>query len=102
MAGVRIAAGTDAGTGYNPHGGLPEQVALLGSHGMTTKQALTAATRNAAHAIGLAETHGKIAVGRRADLLVVDGDPFADLAALRNVRAVYLGGRLVDVAGVIG
>ena len=102
MAGVRIAAGTDAGTGYNPHGGLPEQVALLGSHGMTSEQALTAATRDAAHAIGLTETHGKIAVGRRADLLVVGGDPFADLAALRNVRAVYLGGRLVDVAGVIG
>jgi imidazolonepropionase-like amidohydrolase len=69
---------------------------------MTSEQALTAATRNAAHAIGLAETHGKIAVGRRADLLVVDGDPFADLAALRNVRAVYLGGRLVDVAGAPG
>src|SRR5919107_5969900 len=101
-AGVRIAAGTDAGTGYNPHGGLPEQVALLGSHSMTSEQALTAATRDAAHAIGLTETHGKIAVGRRADLLVVDGDPFADLAALRNVRAVYLGGRLVDVARVTG
>jgi imidazolonepropionase-like amidohydrolase len=102
MAGVRIAAGTDAGTGYNPHGGLPEQVALLGNHGMTPEQALAAATWDSAHAIGLAEMHGKIAVGRRADLLVVNGDPFADLAALRNVRAVYLGGRLVDVAGVTG
>jgi imidazolonepropionase-like amidohydrolase len=102
MRGVRIAAGTDAGTGYNPHGGLPEQVALLGNHGMTPERALTAATWHAAHAIGLAEAHGKIAVGRRADLLVVDGDPLADLAALRNVRAVYLGGRLVDVAGATG
>jgi imidazolonepropionase-like amidohydrolase len=99
-AGVRIAAGTDAGTGYNPHGGLPEQITLLGSHGMTPERALTAATWNAAHAIGLAETHGRLAVGRRADLLVVDGNPFADLAALHNVRAVYLGGRLADVAGV--
>jgi imidazolonepropionase-like amidohydrolase len=101
-AGVRIAAGTDAGTGYNPHGGLPEQVTLLGHHGMTPEQALTAATWDSANAIGLAETHGKIAVGRRADLLVVDGDPFDDLAALRNVSAVYLGGRLVDVARVTG
>ncbi len=101
-AGVRIAAGTDAGTGYNPHGGLPEQVTLLRHHGMTPEQALTAATWDSANAIGLAETHGKIAVGRRADLLVVDGDPFDDLGALRNVRAVYLGGRLVDVARVTG
>jgi hypothetical protein len=30
---------------------------------------------------------------------VVDGDPFIDLAALRNVRAVYLAGRLIDAAG---
>jgi imidazolonepropionase-like amidohydrolase len=101
-AGVRIAAGTDAGTGYNPHGGLPEQVTLLRHHGMTPEQALTAATWDSANAIGLAETHGKIAVGRRADLLVVDGDPFDDLGALRNVSAVYLGGRLVDVARVTG
>jgi imidazolonepropionase-like amidohydrolase len=98
--GVRIAAGTDAGTGYNPHGGLPEQVALLGRHGMAPERALAAATRDAAYAVGLAETHGRLAAGRRADLLVVDGDPFTDLAALRNVRAVYVGGRLADVAGV--
>ena len=63
---------------------------------MTTKDALTAATRDAARAIGLAETNGRLAVGLRADLLVVDGDPLADVAALRNVRAVYLEGRLVD------
>jgi imidazolonepropionase-like amidohydrolase len=100
-AGVRIAAGTDAGTGYNPHGGLPEQVALLGSHGMAPERALTAATRDAAHAVGLAETHGRLVPGRRADLLVVHGNPFTDLAALRNVRAVYLAGRHADLAGGI-
>src|SRR5918998_551773 len=65
-AGVRIAAGTDAGTGYNPHGGLPEQIALLERHGMTPERALTAATPDAAHAVGLSETHGRLAVGRRA------------------------------------
>jgi imidazolonepropionase-like amidohydrolase len=97
-AGVRIAAGTDAGTGYNPHGGLPEQIALLEKHGMEPEQALTAATRDAAYAVGLAETHGRLAAGRPADLLVVGGGPFADLAALRNVRAVYLGGDLVGAA----
>jgi imidazolonepropionase-like amidohydrolase len=97
-AGVRIAAGTDAGTGYNPHGGLPEQVALLERHGMTPEAALTAATLGAARAVGLAETHGRISAGRRADLLVVDGDPLADVTTLRRVRAVYLGGRLADAA----
>ena len=41
-------------------------------------------------------------VGWLAADLVVDGDPFDDLGALRNVSAVYLGGRLVDVARVTG
>jgi imidazolonepropionase-like amidohydrolase len=98
-AGIRIAAGTDGGTGYNPHGGLPDQVALLARHGMTAERALGAATRGSARAIGLAETHGQLATGRRADLIVVDGDPLADLAALHEVRAVYLGGRLANDAG---
>jgi imidazolonepropionase-like amidohydrolase len=98
-AGVRIAAGTDAGTGYNPHGGLPEQIALLGNHGMAPERAVTAATRDAAHAVGLSETHGLLTPGRRADLFVVDGDPFKDLAALRNVRVVYLTGRIIDAVG---
>jgi imidazolonepropionase-like amidohydrolase len=98
-AGVRIAAGTDAGTGYNPHGGLPEQVALLERHGMSPERALTAATHDAAYAVGLAETHGRLVAGRRADLLVVNGDPSTDLAALRNVRAVYLAGRDTDLPG---
>jgi imidazolonepropionase-like amidohydrolase len=98
-AGIRIAAGTDAGTGYNPHGGLPNQVALLKRHGMTAERALGAATRDSACAIGLAETHGQLATGRRADLLLVNGDPLADLAALHKVRAVYLGGRLANDAG---
>ncbi|HEX2282614.1 MAG TPA: amidohydrolase family protein, partial [Thermomicrobiales bacterium] len=93
------AAGTDAGTGYNPHGGLPDQVALLERHGMTAERALGAATRESARAIGLAETHGQLATGWRADLLVVDGNPLADLAALHKVRAVYLGGRLAYQAG---
>jgi imidazolonepropionase-like amidohydrolase len=97
-AGVRIAAGTDAGTGYNPHGGLPEQISLLHREGMTPERALTAATRDAARAIGLGEANGRLEVGRCADLLVVDGDPFADLTALGNVRAVYLEGRAVKTA----
>lgn len=98
-AGVRIAAGTDAGTGYNPHGGLSHQVVLLGRHGMTPERALTAATLDAARSIGLAEGSGRLAAGRRADLLVVDGDPFTNLEALEDVRAVYVGGQSVSCEG---
>ena len=98
-AGVQIAAGTDAGTGYNPHGGLAHEVMLLGRHGMTSERALTAATRDAARAIGLADRNGRLAGGRRANLLVVDGNPLADLEALHNIRTVYVRGQPMDSLG---
>ena len=98
-AGVRVAAGTDAGTGYNPHGGIADQILLLERHGMKAERALSAATRHAASAIGLADTHGLLAVGQPADLLVVGGDPLTNLAALREVREVYVGGRRAHDAG---
>jgi imidazolonepropionase-like amidohydrolase len=100
-AGVRIAAGTDAGTGYNPHGGLPEQVSLLERHGMSREHALAAATAGSAQAIGLADSAGRIAAGYPADLLVVNGDPLVDLAALQDVGAVYVGGRLIEPVKVV-
>jgi imidazolonepropionase-like amidohydrolase len=93
-SGVRVAAGTDGGTGYNPHGGLPEQAKLLERHSMSREAALAAATAGSARAIGL--DAGRIASGYPADLLVVAGDPLANLNALERVRAVYLSGRLVE------
>jgi imidazolonepropionase-like amidohydrolase len=53
------------------------------------------ATTDAADAIGLGDDTGRLAGGYRADLLLVDGDPLNDLEALRDVRAVMAGGRLV-------
>jgi imidazolonepropionase-like amidohydrolase len=97
-AGVKIAAGTDGGTGYNPHGGLPQQIAILRRCGMSSVAALTAATSGAARASGLSGTAGRIFPGYPADLLVVDGDALADLGALRKIRAIYLGGRVVEPA----
>ncbi len=56
------------------------------------------ATVDAAHALGLSDT-GALAPGMRADLLVVDGDPLADIAALRRVRHVLAAGRPVGTGG---
>ena len=57
-------------------------------------QILRIATVDSAQALGLGEVTGQLAPGFSADLLVVDGDPLADLAALRKVRRVMAGGRL--------
>jgi imidazolonepropionase-like amidohydrolase len=95
-AGVRLIGGTDAGISpLKPHDVLPRGIAFLASAGLTNAEALVAATSRAAEACGVADRKGTVAVGKDADLLVVDGDPTRDLGALFSVRAVYRAGRRV-------
>jgi imidazolonepropionase-like amidohydrolase len=93
-AGVRLVSGSDGG--INPgkrHGILPEAVIHLVDGGVSALDALACATSVAAAACGIADRKGRVGAGLDADLLLVDGDPLADIATLRNVRAVYLRGR---------
>lgn len=92
--GVRVACGSDAGSPLNPVWELVRELELLVEAGMTHAEALTAATADAAELIGSTEI-GVVEAGRLADLVVVRGDPFTDLEALRRVRAVVKGGALV-------
>jgi len=91
--GVRIIAGTDAGIDNNPHhqyvGGLEYLVTL----GFQPGQVLAMATTEAAAALGLGASTGRLAPGYDADLIVVSGDPQADIAALRDLRRVIARGR---------
>jgi imidazolonepropionase-like amidohydrolase len=63
-----------------------------------TAEALATATSVAADAFGLGNHKGHLRRGFDADLVLVDGDPFADIGALGLVRAVYVGGRAVTPA----
>ena len=93
-AGVRLVSGSDAGiTPGKAHGVLPHSVIGLAAAGVAPAAALATATSLAAQACGLGDRTGRIATGYDADLLVVAGDPLADIAALRAVRAVYRLGR---------
>jgi imidazolonepropionase-like amidohydrolase len=67
------------------------ELELLVEYGMTTLAALRAATSGNARILRL-EDRGSIAPGRLADLIAVDGDPVADIHALRKVRLVMKGG----------
>ena len=58
-------------------------------------EAIQAATRNAAEALGREKDVGAIAVGRYADIVAVDGDPLADVAELAGVNVVIKGGTVV-------
>jgi imidazolonepropionase-like amidohydrolase len=92
-AGVRIAMGTDSGVG--PHGRNLEELALMAAGGMKPPAVLAAATSSAAELLGVADSVGTLTPGRRADLLLVSGDPY-DFTDLRSrVHSVYQDGRRV-------
>ncbi|MCD9032097.1 CIA30 family protein [Luteimonas sp. Y-2-2-4F] len=95
-AGVPILAGTDAPNPGTAHGAsLHGELALLVRAGLSPREALAAATSRPAARFGLRD-RGRIAPGLRADLVLVEGDPLADIAATRAIRGVWKNGRRVE------
>ena len=95
-AGVIVSAGTDAGNIGTPHGpALHRELELMAEAGLTPGQVLVAATRNAARVFAQKPDFGTIVPGNRADLLILDADPLADVRALRAIHRVVLGGRIL-------
>ena len=93
-AGVKVAMGTDSGV--TPHGENLDELVLMEDGGMSPEQVLLATTRNAAECMDVADDRGTIEPGKRADLVVLDGDPL-DLKGLRGrVRAVFKDGRVAS------
>jgi imidazolonepropionase-like amidohydrolase len=92
-AGVKVAMGTDSGV--TPHGRNLEELRLMVDGGMTPMQALVATTRSAAELMGLNDELGTLEKGKRADLVVVDGDPLEVGELASRISAVYQDGRQV-------
>jgi imidazolonepropionase-like amidohydrolase len=90
-AGVPIVAGTD-GSGLE----IVHELEIYKEAGFTPAQALAAATLMPAKLLGQEARTGSIAVGKAADLVLVEGDPGQSLGALRQTRVVMLDGRLLD------
>jgi imidazolonepropionase-like amidohydrolase len=94
-AGVSFVSGVDSGIHpVKPHGLLPIAVVELAAAGVPPATALASATSRAAEACALADRTGRLRVGLRADLLLVDGDPTTDIAAIRHTRMVVSRGRV--------
>jgi len=89
-AGVRMIFGTDGGV--YPNGDNAKQFATMIAWGMSSMQAIRAATVTAAEALGRSSDVGAIAVGRYGDLIAVAGDPLADVTRLQSVDWVMKGG----------
>ncbi|HEV8536966.1 MAG TPA: amidohydrolase family protein [Candidatus Limnocylindria bacterium] len=90
-AGVRIATGTDAGAPFTRHDRFAVELRLLAECGLSTGEALIAATSRAAEVLGQPKA-GHIGAGCWADLLFVDGDPLKDLGVLMTPKGVYVRG----------
>jgi imidazolonepropionase-like amidohydrolase len=92
-AGVKMVFGSDAGV--MPHGSVGGQFKYMVQYGMTPMQAIQAATRNGAQALGREKDVGAIAVGRYGDIIAVSGDPTSDVRLLEKVETVIKGGVIV-------
>ncbi|MFC7755409.1 amidohydrolase family protein [Tsukamurella soli] len=99
-AGIRILAGTDAnsapGAPFGPEHGesLHHEFELLIQAGLSPVEVLAAATSLSADTFSLKD-RGVIEPGRRADLVLVGGDPTSDVTATRNIRGVWIGGERI-------
>ncbi len=99
-AGVKIAAGTDAGNPGTFHGpSLIRELELYVENGLEPIRALEAGTKSAADFLGRSDL-GRLEAGALADLLIVEGDAGADITALEHPVAVYRDGVEVDRAAL--
>jgi imidazolonepropionase-like amidohydrolase len=103
LPGAKMAFGTDSGSPVVPHNDVVSEMEALMEFGVydTVEEMLTVATRRSAEMLGLADRAGTIEAGKWADVVVVDGDPFQDLQAMRKVDKVFVGGRLVVDGGAV-
>ncbi|MGW2231368.1 amidohydrolase family protein [Streptomyces formicae] len=93
-AGANVILGTDAGVQRTGFDGLPGALPFYAHLGVPNDRILDMATRGCAAALGVGDQTGRIAPGLRADLLLVDGDPLRDLAALTRIGTVVAAGRV--------
>ena len=98
--GITLVAGTDMGAPFTGPEAIHDEIALLHEAGLTPMQALQSATLHAAQALHREDELGSVCAGLRADLVLLDGDPLADLAATRRIRGVLKDGEWVVEMGV--
>jgi imidazolonepropionase-like amidohydrolase len=94
-AGVPIVAGTD---GALPGHSLLRSIEMYVEAGMTPMQAIESATRVAAQSMRLARDTGTIEAGKRADMIVLNADPLAQISNIRKLRWVVADGRILEPA----
>lgn len=98
-AGVEIVAGTDAGflNSFDyPGQALHDEMAVYVRSGLTPAQALRSAVVSGPRFLGKLDAYGALAPGKVADIVVLKANPLQDIAATRQIEAVFTQGRLLD------
>ena len=97
-AGVMVALGTDSGASPVRTQGFSEhlEMELMIMAGLTPLQAIEVATRNGAKLLKIDKRQGTLEVGKRADFIVLDGDPNTDIKNTRKIFAVWKNGKVVS------
>lgn len=97
-SGAVFAISSDSGTRGNPHHNAMwrEMVLTHQVTGMAPMDVIVTATAINSRIIGAEDEIGTLELGKYADILILDGDPLADLSAVKDVHAVYKGGKRVD------
>ena len=95
-AGVDLVAGSDSGWGP-PFGTFVDEIEAMVEAGMSAADAIPAATYKSARGLGIHDEVGSLAAGKLADMIVVSGDPTRNVSALKDLRAIFLGGRRVSM-----
>ena len=96
--GIPMVVGSDSGHRFNPQSIIAIELEMMVQTGFTPMQAIQAATSVGAETIGLGQAVGRVAPGYYGDLLVLDGDPLADIRILQKpqcLERIYKGGALV-------
>ena len=96
-AGVRIALGTDSGgaadrffiQGHSEH----REMDLMVQAGLTPMQVVQSFSKGASEALGINKEFGALAKGKAADLLVLEKNPLENVAHMRSIQTIYLGGK---------
>lgn len=93
--GVPIVAGTDALVpGIVPGFSLHDELEALAKAGLSNRQVLDSATRLPAEWLGMIDDRGVVAEGKRADLLLLEGNPLEDIKNTRRIAGVIVAGKL--------
>jgi cytosine/adenosine deaminase-related metal-dependent hydrolase len=101
-AGITVAAGSDAGNiGTLPGAGFHRELRLMAEAGLAPGDILRAATLGGAHVMGRADELGSIEPGKRADFVVLDADPLADIANAARIHRVVKDGVIYDPDAIL-